>query len=825
MTDSIRARILAAAGMTIFLLGAAVCAGWLLRIERLIQPLPFFGLMVIGTAVCFILAGAATALCALDRPWSQVTRRWLAITVAVIAGLSLPANIFELAPDALTEAHRWLQPHARAPGQMAISTAFAFLCWSAGVLALPSAARSSMARRAIPVLTALVITLAIAGGVGRLMRFDLIFEHYPLVLMALHSAGGMIILGMALWLDCSRADWHARTNAAAEYHRITWISAMTLAIAVTIGGMLGYFMVSRQSQTFLNESLALTLQSRANAFEQALEERYFRAVMIATHPTIRTLLIRLRANPGEHQSREALAQIINSHLPFGFGGISLQDADGRVVIHAGQFIDSPPLSVQIRRGQATRLMWAADVLTLHHRIPVFSGDDHLGDVITEQPLLQLTGSLFDVHGLGTSAELQLCSLRDGYAHCFPNSRNSTPFSFPVGQSKQPGPMELALRGSSGISQLFDHKGVSVIAAHQNFAGRTLGMAIKINTADYYAEVRNHLLTSIIVILFAAGLGTLLIRALVSPLVSRISQSERALRLSEERLKLALEASHLALWDWDVAGGQIYLSAQWNALLGGEQRQSTATLQQLQDLIHPEDLPVLRQRLIEVLKANARTYDCDHRVRNHSGQWQWIRSRGKITDRDANGRALRMIGTNVDIDSRKQSEMELAHRATHDGLTGLPNRSLFHDRMSQAIARSRRNATLMAVMYLDIDKFKSINDTLGHAMGDALLKSFASRLTNCVRSTDTVARLGGDEFAVILGEIDEREDGCRIAGKIVAAMRPEFTLEYRPLAITTSVGIAFYDGSGEMTVDGLVKKADEALYQAKGAGRNNYQVAP
>lgn len=825
MTDSIRARILAAAGLALFLLGAAVGTGWLLRVERLIQPLPFLGLMVVSTAVCFMLAGAATGLAAWGHPWSNSARRWLAIAVAAVAGFSLLANIFGLVVDALAEAHRWLQPHARMPGQMAASTASAFLCWSAGVIALPSAVHSNMARRAVPVLAALVIALAIAGGVGRLMRFDLIFEHYPFVLMALHTAGGLIILGTALWIDCNRADWHARGNAADEYHRITWISAMALAIAVAIGGMLGYFMVSRHSQDFLNDSLALTLQSRVNAFEQALEERYFRAVMIATHPAIRTQLVRLRANPGEHQSREALAQIINSYLPLGFGGITLNDASGRTLIHAGQFIDSPALTVQIRRGQATRLMWAADALALHHRIPVFSSDDHLGDVITEQPLLQLTGSLFDVQGLGASAELQLCSLRDEHAHCFPNSRNSTPFSFPVGQSKQPGPMELALRGSSGITQSADYKGVNVISAYQNFSGRPLGMAIKINAADYYAEIRNYLLTSIVVILFAAGLGTLLIRSLVGPLVSRISRSERELRLSEERLKLALEASRVAMWDWNVISGQVYLSAQWNALLGGERRQSTATPQQLQDLVHPEDLPVLQQRLTEVLKANARTYDCDHRVRNYSGQWQWIRSRGKVTDRDADGRALRVIGTNADIDSHKQSEMELAHRAAHDGLTGLPNRSLFHDRMSQAIARSRRSATLMAVMYLDIDKFKGINDTLGHAMGDALLKSFASRLTGCVRSTDTVARLGGDEFAVILGEIDQREDGCRIAGKIVEAMRPEFTLEYRSLAITTSVGIAFYDGSGEMTVDGLVKKADEALYQAKGAGRNNYQIAP
>ena len=141
-----------------------------------------------------------------------------------------------------------------------------------------------------------------------------------------------------------------------------------------------------------------------------------------------------------------------------------------------------------------------------------------------------------------------------------------------------------------------------------------------------------------------------------------------------------------------------------------------------------------------------------------------------------------------------------------------------------MARSLRHKTLMAVMYLDIDKFKSINDSLGHDAGDALLKAFARRLTECVRATDTVARLGGDEFTVTLEEVNGRDDGGQIAEKIVAAMRPDFTLEHRSLNITTSVGVAFYDGGETLTADLLVKKADEALYAAKGAGRNNYKVA-
>jgi len=241
------------------------------------------------------------------------------------------------------------------------------------------------------------------------------------------------------------------------------------------------------------------------------------------------------------------------------------------------------------------------------------------------------------------------------------------------------------------------------------------------------------------------------------------------------------------------------------------------------MVHPEDGPQLDLRLREVLKGITPHYDVEHRVRAFDNGWIWVRSRGEVVERSRSGRALRMAGTNADISARMEMQGRLLHQATHDMLTGLPNRSLFYDRLTQAIARSRRGGTLMAVLYLDIDKFKNVNDTLGHDAGDDLLKAFSKRLAECVRATDTVARLGGDEYAVVLESLAGREDGRRIAEKIVRAMHPAFTLQSRSLQITSSVGVAFYAGESELGPDGLVKHADDALYRAKHAGRNNYQI--
>jgi diguanylate cyclase (GGDEF)-like protein/PAS domain S-box-containing protein len=174
----------------------------------------------------------------------------------------------------------------------------------------------------------------------------------------------------------------------------------------------------------------------------------------------------------------------------------------------------------------------------------------------------------------------------------------------------------------------------------------------------------------------------------------------------------------------------------------------------------------------------------------------------------------------DITLRKTVEEQLTNLALYDHLTKLPNRLLFEKTISQSLARSRRNNKLMALMFLDLDHFKDINDRLGHDVGDLLLKGVSDRLISCIRETDTVARLGGDEFAIILDELSVTEDAAAIAEKIINALVPPFYLNGNEVNATTSIGIAVYPMSGD-TIQTLTKNADIAMYQAKQSGRNNY----
>jgi diguanylate cyclase (GGDEF)-like protein/PAS domain S-box-containing protein len=191
-------------------------------------------------------------------------------------------------------------------------------------------------------------------------------------------------------------------------------------------------------------------------------------------------------------------------------------------------------------------------------------------------------------------------------------------------------------------------------------------------------------------------------------------------------------------------------------------------------------------------------------------------------RDGAGHVVNVLTTSLDITDRKRAESHLVHLAHHDGLTGLPNRALLHDRMRREIARSRRGDRFFALHLLDLDRFKAVNDVLGHHFGDELLKSVADRLSTITRETDTVARLGGDEFAILQTDIADPGDALRFAQRIIDMVSQPFHVEGRELITSTSIGIALHPNDGKDSED-LLKHADLAMYQAKAAGRNVFKL--
>jgi diguanylate cyclase (GGDEF)-like protein/PAS domain S-box-containing protein len=299
----------------------------------------------------------------------------------------------------------------------------------------------------------------------------------------------------------------------------------------------------------------------------------------------------------------------------------------------------------------------------------------------------------------------------------------------------------------------------------------------------------------------------------------LARTATLLKHSEERLSLALEGSGLALFDWDIGGDRIYQSAGASAMRGDAPAEETASPSQFRSYVHPDDLDAMRTNMKAALTGAVPVYHAEFRLRKGTGEWLWVRARGRIVDRDANGRALRLAGTYADINARRAVEERLRRQAEFDTLTDLPNRALFRERLQQALRRVKRGST-MALLFLDIDHFKTVNDTLGHEAGDQLLKVFATRMRDCVKQSDTVARLSGDEFTVILEGLGGADDAKALAGKLVETLGAPVALAGMLVEVTVSIGIAL--SRDDQTDDAqILGRADAALYEAKRRGRNGF----
>ena len=301
-------------------------------------------------------------------------------------------------------------------------------------------------------------------------------------------------------------------------------------------------------------------------------------------------------------------------------------------------------------------------------------------------------------------------------------------------------------------------------------------------------------------------------------VTDVRRAQDIARSSQERLERALESSQLALFEVQVDTGRVYLSEGWAKMIGASPGETQTSIAELLDRVHPDERDALWSHAIDAISGKTQGYDVEHRVHCPDGRWIWILSRSRVVERDAEGRTLRMSGTNVDITERKHAEQRLHYLATRDTLTDLCNRALFGDSLQSAIENASRDHTGVALMSIGLDRFTTINDSLGQNIGDAILKCVAERLTTAAGSEAIVGRPGGDEFLVLLPRVGSSGEAALAAERIHAAISQPAAVDGHELVISASIGIALYpedaDSSGL-----LLRNADIALHSAKDAGRD------
>jgi diguanylate cyclase (GGDEF)-like protein/PAS domain S-box-containing protein len=305
-------------------------------------------------------------------------------------------------------------------------------------------------------------------------------------------------------------------------------------------------------------------------------------------------------------------------------------------------------------------------------------------------------------------------------------------------------------------------------------------------------------------------------------ITERKRTEKALRESEERYALASLAANDGLWDWDLMTNEVHFSARWKLLLGFGEEEIGSGIEGWFGRVHPLDAQQVKMEINSHLEGLSSHFENEHRMLHKDGNYRWMLARG-IAVRDQAGKAYRMAGSQADVSARKRAEEQLLHDAFYDVLTGLPNRALFMDRLGNSLRRTRRAKDYTcAVLFLDLDRFKVINDSLGHAAGDAVLCETARRLERCIRQGDTVARLGGDEFVMLFEDIGDEANARMVAERIRSALAIPFHGGGTEIFTTASIGIAL--GSPDYRrAEELLRDADITMYQAKSLGRGRYEV--
>lgn len=295
-----------------------------------------------------------------------------------------------------------------------------------------------------------------------------------------------------------------------------------------------------------------------------------------------------------------------------------------------------------------------------------------------------------------------------------------------------------------------------------------------------------------------------------------------LKKCETQLGLAFQGTDDGLWDWNLETNEIFFSSQWKAMLGYQDSEVTSQPDAWFKRIHPEDLYWVKRQMTDHLDGICARFESEYRMLNRDGNYCRMLGRGKAV-RNGTGQVVRIVGTQMDLTNLKRNEERLLHDALYDPLTGLPNRISLMERLRHASElANRKPGYLFSVLFIDLDRFKIINDSLGHILGDELLSEISHRLANCLRPNDTVARLSGDEFVVLLEDVKNHDNVLMVTQRILQELSTPFNLEGQEIFTSASIGITFSNCSLNRPED-LLRDADLAMHLAKTQGRGRYEI--
>jgi len=611
-----------------------------------------------------------------------------------------------------------------------------------------------------------------------------------------------------------------------QARKISLIGGAILVAITLIAGVCVFLIMQRQTEDILDKSLKLSLQNNVHEFDHLIADGISDIAIIVTRPSLVRQLENFNAHPESLIAQQSLQGVAQSFLPIGFSAVALHDQHGREVVRAGHFAPRPQITMSLKASHEAELLWSNGIV-LRMRTDVMQEGKRIGEVTTERILPALTAMFARARELGESGEMVVCAPLGEGMQCFPSILSAAVIKVKsVGADGKPLPMSYALRGKSGIIYARDYRRQDVVAAYSPIGSLGLGMVLKLDTDELYQPVREQFYYVLPLLMLTVLLGGLLLRWQVMPLVQKLVQSEHDAHVANLRLQES-ESRVRAVVD-SVDEGIIAIN----------EAGMIESFNPAAERIFGHSVLEIIGKNVALLMPQPHSNEHDSYVNNYlnAGHATVIGGGREVTGLRKDGRCFPLelqvsemhigerrmfIGTLRDITERKAAEQRIAHLATHDALTNLPNRILLQDRICQAIAQAHRDGCYVAVIFIDLDKFKVVNDSLGHDTGDFLLQAVAEKLSMGLRDVDTAARQGGDEFIIVLPGLKRREDAAIVAQKLLSSLSEPFMVKTYELHTGASIGISIYPDDGHDAAT-LMKNSDTAMYHAKESGRNNYQ---
>ena len=436
----------------------------------------------------------------------------------------------------------------------------------------------------------------------------------------------------------------------------------------------------------------------------------------------------------------------------------------------------------------------------------FSSDLPLNTQIFHQSIHQNAPQPIKVSSEETSAintEKELARL-SSFAELAPHAIIETKLNGTITYYNSLAASQFQLLEVGGTSPVVDH----LFQILQQRKTQTLVREITIEDSIYEQNIHCFLQSSVI-------------RSYFTEITQR-KKLEQNLNETQTRYAAAIKGSNDGIWDWNLRNNTIYFSPRWKEMMGYDEQDIGNKPDDWFSLIHPDDIKQIKEELTQHCNGKNPHFDCEYQILNKQGHYKWVHVRG-LAIRDEQDQAIRIAGSQADIHDHYMAQTQLAHNALHDGMTGLPNRTLLMDRLNQVLKTLSRNPTQQcAILFLDLDRFKLINDSLGHAAGDELLIEVSQRLKSCVRKEDTVARLGGDEFVILLQKIKAADEVRIVANRILNVLKKVVYIKEHEIFTSASIGIAIGD-QAQQSSEELLQNADTAMYQAKRLGKNQYAI--